>query len=166
MDSPVPFTSPTDDPSDAASAGGNFTLTKVGTGKLTLGGSSDDAFLSVVASGGTVVLAKSSPSAHVVGGGLTVNSGATVQLGGTGGDQIFNSASGGVTVNGGGVFDLNGLSETIPTLTLNGNGGGTGALINSAAGTPTLTGGRPGDRPARDPRLAWRVGRTGTVISV
>ena len=57
-----------------------------------------------------------------------INSGATVQLAGTGGDQIYDG-SGGVTLNTGGTFDLNGRSEAIPFL--NGNG----TVTNSNATT-------------------------------
>ncbi len=48
--------------------------------------------------------------------GLTVNSGGTVKLTGTGGDQIYDGNS--VTVSG--TFDLNGNSETIGSLSFNG----------------------------------------------
>ncbi|WP_161967245.1 autotransporter-associated beta strand repeat-containing protein [Fimbriiglobus ruber] len=110
------------------------TLTKVGTGTLTLGGTTDNTNLDLLATAGIVVLAKTSSGAtvHAVNVGYTVSAGATVQLGGTGGDQIADTAS--VTVNPGGVFDLNGLSETISTLA----GDGTVDDV-SAGGTSTLT---------------------------
>ena len=76
---------------------------------------------------------------HGVGAATTVNSGGTLQLSGTGGDQIYSGVT--VTVNSGGVFDANGLSEGLTSLALNGTGiSGSGALVNSAASTTsTLT---------------------------
>ena len=70
---------------------------------------------------------------HAIGGfGLTINGG-TVQLGGTGGDQIYDGAN--VSMNGG-TLDTNGNSEAFAAL----NVGGFGALVNNAAGTSsTLT---------------------------
>ncbi|HEV2971100.1 MAG TPA: autotransporter-associated beta strand repeat-containing protein [Pirellulales bacterium] len=126
--------------------GGNKVLTKVGNNTLTLSGATDNTGLAVAVNSGTVVLAKTSsgspnPDVHAIGAlGLSVNGG-IAQLGGTGGDQIFDSAS--VTVTSG-AFDTNGQSETFSTLNLQGTGiGGAGALVNSAASFSriTLTGG-------------------------
>ncbi len=96
----------------------------------------------------------SSSGAHAIGGpGLTVNSGATAKLTGTGGDQIYDG--GGVTING--TLDLDGNSEAIsglngsgtvtttlsngtPILTLSGSGGAfTGTIQSGASGSITLT---------------------------
>jgi autotransporter-associated beta strand protein len=66
-----------------------------------------------------------------------VNSGGTLQLSGTGLDQIYSGVA--VTVNTGGIFDANGLNEGMTSMTLNGNGSGSGALINSAASASFLT---------------------------
>jgi autotransporter-associated beta strand protein len=66
-----------------------------------------------------------------------VNSGGTLQLAGTGGDQIFSGVN--VTVASGGIFDANGLSEGLTSLTLNGSGSGSGALINNAGTASTIT---------------------------
>ena len=122
----------------------NFTVTKVGAGMLTLGGSGDNSYLGLVVDSGTVILDKNSndsPDVHAVGGvGLTVNSGGTVQLSGTGDYQLYQGAD--ATVNAGGVLDLDGQNQTLTTglLTLDGSGSGSGALINSLAGsTATLT---------------------------
>jgi autotransporter-associated beta strand protein len=120
---------------------GNNVLTKTGSGTLTLSGATDNNSLGVTVTSGTVVLAKTSSGSpndvHAVGSpGILVNGG-TAQLGGTGGDQIFDS--GGVTVTSG-AFDTNGLSETVGTLNLQGTGiGGAGALVNSAIGSSTIT---------------------------
>jgi fibronectin-binding autotransporter adhesin len=124
-------------------AGSNsYTLTKVGNNRLTLSGTTDNYGLGLAVNSGTVVLAKTSSSApndvHAIGQpGVTVNGG-TLQLGGTGGDQIYDVLTP-VTVNSG-AFDTNGRSETIYTLNLQGTGlGNAGALVNTAAGTSTLT---------------------------
>jgi autotransporter-associated beta strand protein len=102
--------------------GNGNTLSKIGAGTLTLAGTADNDSLNISANAGTLVLAKDpssgSPSVHAVGAVLTINSGVTVQLGGTGGDQIADTGT--VTVNSGGVFDLDGNSETVQTLSLQG----------------------------------------------
>lgn len=125
------------------------TLVKVGTGTLTLSGTADNSYGTINVSNGAVVLAKNSTgSVHANGGGVILNGG-TVQLGGSGGDQIFNSTR--VTLNSG-TFDLNGQTETIAGLA---GGGGTNAdstlgtaailTVNVASGSvtngSTLTGG-------------------------
>ena len=119
----------------SGSVNGFNTLTKIGSNTLTLSGTTDNTGLAVAVNSGTVVLAKTSsgsPNRCARGrrDGLTVNGG-TAQLGGTGGDQIFDSAS--VTVTSG-AFDTNGQSETFATLNLQGTGiGSAGALVDSAA---------------------------------
>src|SRR5262249_44669747 len=128
----------------SGSINGTNTLTKIGTGTLTLGGTTDNNGLSLQVNAGTVVLAKNSshtPDVHAVGWnspvfGMAISGGAP-QLGGTGGAQIFDSAT--VTVARG-AFDTNGRNETIATLSLQGSGiGGAGALLNSAAVGSTIT---------------------------
>jgi fibronectin-binding autotransporter adhesin len=110
------------------------TLTKVAGNTLTLSGVTDNGGLVVAANGGTTILAKtSSGGVHAIGSGgtgLTINSGATVQLSGTGGDQIFTQAD--VVVNAGGILDLNGLSEGFDILSGGGN-------IRNAGSLATLT---------------------------
>jgi len=107
-------------------------LTKTGTGTLTLAASANDLRLTATVNAGTLVLGQaSSSSVHAIGLGLTINSGGTAQLGGTGGDQIYQAV--GVTLNSGGTFDLNGRSEGFDTLT------GSGTVTNTAAATGTLT---------------------------
>ena len=96
-------------------------LTKIGTDTLTLSGSTDNVSLAVTVNSGTVILAKASASGvHAIGGGpgLVINGG-TAQLGGTGGDQIYDFAP--VTITSG-TFDTNDLSETFATLNLQGTG--------------------------------------------
>jgi autotransporter-associated beta strand protein len=108
------------------------TITKTSGGTLTLSGTADNASLGLTISGGTVILNKASASGvHAIGATTTVNNGGKLQLGGTGGDQIYSGVN--VTVNSGGVFDANGLSEGMTSLTLNGAGAGSGALINNGA---------------------------------
>ena len=74
-----------------------FQLTKIGSNTLILSGTTDNFNLEVVVDSGTVILAKTSsgspnPDVHAIGQpGLTVNGG-LAQLGGTGGDQIYDLA--------------------------------------------------------------------------
>jgi trimeric autotransporter adhesin len=110
-------------------------LTKTGSGTLIFSGSADNASLGVTVSGGTLQLNKSSSSSvHALGSTTTINSGAKLQLSGSGGDQIYSGVN--VTNKSGGVFDANGKSEGMTTLGLSGTGiSSGGALINSAAAT-------------------------------
>ena len=111
-----------------------LTMNKIGGDTVTLNGSSDNSNLAVNVNGGMVVLNHtSSSSSHALGGsGTSIISSGTLQLAGTGGDQISSSHS--VAINGG-VFDLNGRNEGIFAL-----GGSGGVLTNSAVGTSgTLT---------------------------
>ncbi|MGN6370313.1 MAG: beta strand repeat-containing protein, partial [Phycisphaerae bacterium] len=114
--------------------GGSSIITKSGNNTLTLSGAADNSGLGLVVNAGAVILAKtSSANIHAIGGGNIVINAATVQLAGSGGDQLWDGAS--VTANTGGVFDTNGQSETFATLTLNG-----GALYNAAPNsTSTLS---------------------------
>ena len=106
-----------------------------GAGTLVLGGTTDNSGLGLSVNAGTTVLAKTSSGSpndvHAIGQpGLTVNGG-TAQLGGTGGDQIYDLGS--VTVLSG-TFDTNGRNETFAALNLQGTGiGNAGALVNTAA---------------------------------
>ena len=117
------------------------TLTKVGANTLTLSGTVDNVGLGLIANSGTVILAKTSDSGHhAIGGGGLIIGGATVQLGGTGGDQIYDGCS--VTINSG-TFDLHAQSETIPVLTGTGgtilNNGGSASTLNYGSGGGTYT---------------------------
>ncbi len=121
-------------------------LTKSGNGTLTLSGTGDNTSLSAVVNGGTLILGKtaSGPGGLVggvrsIGVGLTINSGGTVQLSGSGGDQIYDSAS--VTISAGGTFDFAGNNETFDALN-DGTGGGT--ITNSGATASTMTVGANG----------------------
>jgi len=106
---------------------------QVGSGTVALGGTGDNSYATATVTNGKLVLAKSSSSTvHALGGGptaLTVNSGGTAQLGGAGGDQIYDSQN--VQMNGG-IFDLGGQNETV------GQFAGDGAITNSG-GAATLT---------------------------
>lgn len=105
------------------------TLDKTGTGRVGLRGTADNASLGFTVNQGILALEKTSSSTvHAVGATLTVNSGGTVLLGGSGNDQIFNSA--GLTMAGG-TFNTGSLSEGTAT-----NGGaGIGALTLTANST-------------------------------
>ncbi len=106
----------------------NNEIEKIGTGTLTLGGTTNNTNLEAEVKAGVLVLAKdSSEDVHAINGGLYIDDGGTAQLGGTGGDQIL--TTGQVVVDGTGVFDLNGRSEGISNLV------GSGHVTNTAATT-------------------------------
>ena len=111
---------------------GNFVVTKTGGGVWTTSGNADNGSTGIIVNQGTLNLNKTSSSgSHAIGGpGLTVNSGATARITGTGGDQIYDGTS--VTVSGGGVFDLNGHAETFANLY------GNGVVDSSAAGASAV----------------------------
>ena len=115
---------------------GNFTLESTG-GVLTMSGTQDNDTGQVLVNGGTVILAKTSTAAvHAVAVNATVNSG-TLQLGGTGGDQIWDGSTTNRTavVLNDGQLDMNGRSEAFGIL----DGFG-GIVTNTAAATTgTLT---------------------------
>ncbi|MGN6554810.1 MAG: beta strand repeat-containing protein [Verrucomicrobiota bacterium] len=148
-----------------ANGGGNPNLV-VNSGSVTLTGTGDNSGAGATVNAGTLVLAKtSSSSVHALGSSpTTVNAGATLQLGGSGGDQIFLGA----TITNNGTFDLAGQSEGFNALAGNGlvtssvasnvvltlgqnnggstfsgsiqNGSGTLALVKAGTGTQVLTG--------------------------
>ena len=119
-----------------------FDLTKIGSNTLILSGTTDNFNLGMVVDAGTVILAKTSsgspnPDVHAIGQPGLFIEGGLAQLGGTGGDQIYDLAP--ITITSG-AFDTNGLSETFASLNLQGTGiGGAGALVNSAAAFSTIT---------------------------
>jgi len=115
----------------SVNAANNF-VRLIGGGTWIMSGTGDNGSLGVTVSAGTVVLNKASSSGvHAIGGpGLSVNLGATVQLTGTGGDQISDRSA----VTSSGIFDLNGNSETVGSLSFSG-----GTLQNSSRTTATLT---------------------------
>ena len=115
--------------------------TLTGTGTTTLQGVADNSYLQAMVNAGTLVLNKASDSSHHALGGTTETvAGGTLQLSGSGGDQIQDGAN--VTVSSG-AFELNGQSETINSISLNGTGiSSAGALVNSGlAATLTLNAG-------------------------
>ena len=107
-------------------SGGTPQVINNGSGTTTLAGGADNSFLGAVVNNGILNLGKaSSGSAHALGGATTVNANGTLQLGGSGGDQIFS----GVTVNlGGGTFDTAGLTEQFNILSGYGNVTGSGTI--------------------------------------
>jgi autotransporter-associated beta strand protein len=159
------FSIATGSATQSGTVSGQSTITKIGPGSLTLAGTADNFQVSAAVSEGTLVLGKtSSSSVHAVGVAVSVSSGATLQLAGTGGDQLFDWV--GMTLDG--TFDMNGRSETFDGLSGSGlvtntdsspgtltvgannssttfagvmqNGAGTLALTKSGSGTLTLTG--------------------------
>ena len=116
-------------------------ITKVGSGLVTFSGSGNNSFIGANVNAGTLRLAKNSSSTvRALNSSPIVNSGGTLQLGGSGGDQMPDSSFT-VDVRSGGVFDMNGLSETVGAVSLNGTGiSSGGALINNAGTASTLTG--------------------------
>ena len=121
-------------------AGGNSAqmYTKTGAGTLILGGTGDNPSLTMAINQGSVIITKASASnVHGIGGGTsTVASGATLQLSGSGNSDVFSTSV--LTVSGGGLFDLGGQSDIMSTLTISGNGLGSGALINSVNATTSI----------------------------
>jgi fibronectin-binding autotransporter adhesin len=99
------------------SGGGSFELTKTGPGTLTLGtpaATSHNNLMELLVSQGKVVL--NMPGFLAVDRDpCAVDTGATLQLAGTGGNQINDGSD--VILNTGGLFDLNGRSELIGSLT-------------------------------------------------
>ena len=70
--------------------GNGRTLTKSGTGTLTIAGTADDSYLQLTINAGTVVLAKASTSSiHCTGNPVTIGTNSTLVVSGTGGDQIY-----------------------------------------------------------------------------
>lgn len=99
---------------------------QLNSGAVTLGGSTDNTgAIATVNTNATLVLGKtSSASVHAL-NSATVNPGGTLQLAGSGGNQINDSAS--VTLAGG-AFDLAGQTETLTAVN------GFGLLTNSSGG--------------------------------
>lgn len=117
---------------EGGNAPGFDELVKSGPGTLQISGTTDNSGLNAAVNGGILLLAKASsfsPDVHAV-SSLTVNSGGTARLGGTGGDQIYDGPT--IHVNTGGTFDLNGRDEMIAGL----RGGGT--ITNDSAGGDSL----------------------------
>lgn len=119
---------------------GVFTITKVGSGTLTTGGSDHNNLAAWNIQSGTVVFANTSGFAADRGVTLT---GGTLRLSGANTDLINNDQA---FVIGGGTFELNGNSETIGAVTLNdattstidfGSGAST-FLVSSISGTGLL----------------------------
>jgi autotransporter-associated beta strand protein len=110
------------------------TLTKTGSGTLTLGGANDNSNLILGVSSGLVVLSKtSSATVHAVAGIADIAAGAAVQLNGN--DQIAGSGGGnaGLVNLGGGTLDLAGFSDAWDRLT------GHGTITNSQSATSVVT---------------------------
>lgn len=108
----------------------NPTFVQSGSGTTTLANTADNSGLVALVNAGTLQLgAASSGSIHALGGSSTINSGATLQLTGSGGDQILNGVS---VTNLGGTFDTGGNNEQITSLN------GYGSVISG--GTLTLSG--------------------------
>jgi autotransporter-associated beta strand protein len=121
----------------------NPTFVQNGSGTTTLANTADNSGLAAKVNAGTLQLAAaSSGSIHALGGNSTINSGGTLQLGGTGGDQIYTAVS---VTNLGGTFDTAGNAEQFNTLTGYGSviGGGTislgGILGLNNSGTLAVT---------------------------
>ena len=110
---------------------GTGTIVSNSTGTITLGGAFDNVSLAATVNSGTLTLAKASTSGiHALGGTLTINGG-TVNLGGTGGDQIFDTA--GVTIAGG-TFAISTFNETVGAVSLQSGSitGSSGVLTGSS----------------------------------
>jgi autotransporter-associated beta strand protein len=106
-------------------------------GTVAFTGTSDNANIGATVNSGTLLLAKTNTGSgvHAIDAGLNVNSGGTVMLGGSGGDQIYNFAT--VTLNGG-TFQPNGNSEGTGSHTDDGGVTHTGSTT-AGMGALTLT---------------------------
>lgn len=112
---------------------------------LTVNNANDNTYAGALQDGGAVHLALTKAGAGTLAltgnssyNGNTIVGGGTLQLAGTGGNQLSNRTT--VIVNSGGSFDLNGRSEVIASLQLDGYGiGNQGALLNSANGDSVLS---------------------------
>jgi autotransporter-associated beta strand protein len=138
-------------------AGGALTLYKTGDGTLTIGGSVDNNALNATVNTGTLVLAKSSSAAvHAIGGPLLINSGGTVQLAGSGGDQIYTA----VTVTNNGTLDMNGQNEGFQNLV------GSGTVKNTGGSAATLTVGENTQSSDSDSFTGNFIGNVGGSLSL
>ena len=107
-------------------------ISKIGTGTLTLSGSTDNTRYGLIVDGGTVLLNKSGSARAVINSPLKINAG-LVKLTGTGSDQINNSDA--LQIDGG-TFDMNGKSETVVAINAIAAGG---AITNNGGSASTLT---------------------------
>ncbi len=135
-------------------------LTKTGAGALVLAGTQDNVGLGAIVDSGTLVLAKTSgANVHAIGGAGFTLAGGVVQLGGTGGQQIY-SNSVDITVNSG-TFDFNGTSAMMGGLTGTG-----GTILNNGGGASTITFGFNNDSPTYSGTITDHSTGTGTMAVV
>ncbi|MBN2579010.1 MAG: autotransporter-associated beta strand repeat-containing protein [Pirellulales bacterium] len=114
------------------------TLHKGGSGTLVLGGETNNSKVFLQVNAGVAELAKASgPAVHAVAGIKHIESGATLRLAGSGGDQIPDNAGIAELY---GTFDLGGRSEGVDVIS--GNSGG--VVTNSGAADATFTVGTDG----------------------
>jgi fibronectin-binding autotransporter adhesin len=131
-----------------------------GGGALILGGLPDNSSLALNVQSGTVALAKtSSASVHAVALITGVSAGATVQLAGPGGDQIYDGSGFGVSQMNG-TLDFNGRNEGFDVL------GGTGTVLNNGGGTSTMTLGTGGSASSFAGTIADNNGGGGKMALV
>ena len=128
-------------------------VVQAGSGTTTLTGAIDNSSLRVRVQSGTLVLGKTStPIVHSAAIAATVNGG-TLQLGGSGDDQIFDgTATGGAPSNifmNGGVFDTNGRNEGISRIE------GTAGVVTKQRGWHDQHA-HPGHRKRVQPRRRWQ----------
>jgi fibronectin-binding autotransporter adhesin len=110
------------------------TFHKNGEGTLILEGSSDNGGTVGVINAGTLILAKNSSSSwHALGGGTHIINGGTLQLAGTGDDQIYTTAT--VSINNSGILDFNGRNEGWGRL----DGSASSLITNTAAVASVMT---------------------------
>jgi len=102
----------------------------------------DNSFLGAIVNGGTLVLNKASSGGDHALSGLRINSGGTVQIAGSGGQQIYQG--GDVDIEAGGKLDLNGHSELMNNLSSFDSNGG--IVDNTSVSAATLTIGEGRDR--------------------
>lgn len=112
----------------AITGAANSEIIQMGSGTLVLGGTADNATGNLRVENGTVILAKNSnQNVHAAAVNMFINNG-TVQVAGTGDDQVFNGTA--IFMKSTGTLDLNGRYEGVGRVE-----GLGGTITNTAAGT-------------------------------
>jgi autotransporter-associated beta strand protein len=117
-------------------ANGGGIATKIGAGTMSLSGDRDNSSLLLAVTGGRLILDKtgSGTSVRAAAGVTNIGAGATLQLAGTGTDQIYGEGTGNIGRVGmtGGTLDFNGRNEGWSRLE------GMGSITNTATGTTSI----------------------------
>ena len=123
----------------------NGGITKLGAGTLVLSGTSSNTYGTITTvSAGTLELNKTTNATRAIAAGGVTVVGSTVRYAATAGDDQINDAASVTLANGAGVatLNLNGINDTIGSLTIGGASGTTTSqgVVTTGAGTLTLGG--------------------------